>query len=291
MSNHIQTKKLITISMMVLIAATLLVAGTASAQQTAMRDNLPAVNASLYAAEPIPLTVDQCGQCHTRHFRDLKQAGGKHQFDCRECHEVFHAYNPPRNNYAEIMPLCATCHGQPHGDKHVECINCHENPHAPKRVPMTHMLEGICSDCHGPQAVELQDFPSKHTEQACNSCHHSRHGYIPVCAECHEPHFATQAEATCMQCHPVHQPRTIALAADVDLQTCDACHADIYATWGGTPSKHAEVSCAECHTEHGLIPACSNCHETPATHNEKLMAMFPNCLDCHLDVHDLPVKK
>ena len=275
-----------------LIAVFLLVAGAASTAlaQTATRTDLPPQDASLYAVEPQPLSMAQCGQCHPRHFGDLKNAGGKHQFDCRECHEVFHAYNPLKKNYAEIMPQCATCHGQPHGTKHVQCLNCHDNPHAPNNVQMTHMLAGICADCHSAQTAELKQFPSKHSQQSCNSCHHNRHGYIPTCSECHEPHFATQAEVTCMQCHPVHQPLTIALSNNVDLETCNACHSNVYQKWQGTLSKHGQVGCAECHTEHAMIPKCSNCHETPASHAPKMMEMFPNCLTCHLDVHDLPVK-
>lgn len=293
MSNHLRRDKLTGFCMLVLVAAVLLAAGavnTALAQQAATRTLLPVQDAALYAIDPQPLTVAQCGQCHPAHFGDLKQAGGMHQFDCRECHEIFHAYNPLKNNYAEIMPQCATCHGQPHGDKHVQCLSCHENPHAPSRVPMTSMLAGICADCHSPQAVELQQYPSKHSQQPCNSCHHDRHGYIPVCAECHEPHFAGQGAETCAQCHPVHQPLAIALDSTVDLQTCAACHSDVYAKWRGTPSKHGQVNCAECHTEHGMIPQCISCHTPPTSHNAQLLSMFPNCLDCHLDVHDLPVK-
>jgi len=293
MTSYKQHNKLATF-LVILVAAALMAAGaatTALAQQAATRTDLPPQDANLYAIDPQPLTIAQCGQCHTKHFGDLKNAGGKHQFDCRECHEVFHAYNPLKKNYAEIMPDCATCHGQPHGTKHIQCLNCHENPHAPKRVPMTHMLAGICSDCHSPEAAELQKFPSKHTEQECSSCHHNRHGYIPTCAECHEPHFEAQAQATCMQCHPVHQPLTIAFSESVDLKTCSACHIDVYTKWQGTDSKHGDVSCAACHIEHAMIPECSNCHEPPESHAAKLLEMFPKCLTCHLDVHDLPVKK
>lgn len=276
-----------------LIAVFFIFTGVAYAApvQTATRAELPQQDASLYAVDPQPLTVAQCGQCHPSHFGDLQQAGGKHQFDCRECHQVFHAYNPLKNNYATIMPQCATCHGQPHGSKHASCATCHGNPHAPGKVQLTTMLATICADCHSTQTAELQTFPSKHTEQECSSCHHTSHGNIPSCAECHEPHFEAQAQATCTQCHPVHQPRTIALNSDVDLQTCNACHENIYAKWKSTPSKHGQVGCAQCHTAHAMIPQCSNCHETPASHAKTMMEMFPNCLDCHLDVHDLPVKK
>jgi hypothetical protein len=277
---------------MVLVAAVLLISGalsSASAQQTA-RTDLPIQDSSLYAVEPQPLTIDQCGQCHSRHFKNLKQAGGLHQFDCRECHEVFHAYNPLRDNYAAIMPQCATCHTLPHGEKHAQCLSCHQNPHTPRQVAMTDNLAGLCSSCHATQAEQLQAAPSKHTQQPCNSCHHDRHGYIPVCSECHEPHFESQAMETCTQCHDVHQPLNISLSETVDVHTCNACHDSIYAKWSATPSKHGKVSCASCHTRHGLIPECTNCHTPPKSHAEKLLEMFPKCLTCHLDVHDLPVK-
>ncbi len=286
-------KKLILFSTVVMVAAVLLAgaATAAPAQQTAKRSDLPSQDASLYANEPQPLTLAQCGQCHPTHFGSIKDAGGKHQFDCRECHEIFHAYNPLKNNYAEIMPKCATCHAYPHGEKHVQCLNCHENPHAPRRVPASRMLEGYCSDCHSDQNSQLAQYPSKHTEQGCGACHYERHGYIPSCQECHEPHFEAQQFNTCTGCHQVHQPLNIALASDVDVTTCNACHDGIYSKWSNTASKHGQVSCASCHTRHGLIPECTNCHTPPESHAKKLLEMFPNCLTCHLDVHDLPVKK
>ena len=294
MNSHTQHSKLKNISMVVLVAAILLTAGavsTALAQQTAKRTSLPALDTSLYEVDPQPLQVSQCGQCHPSHFGNLKEAGGMHRFDCRECHEVFHAYNPLKNNYADIMPKCTTCHEYIHGNKHVECLNCHQNPHTPRQVPMNRVLASICADCHSDQSAQLQAQPSKHTQQECSSCHHNRHGYIPSCAECHEPHFAAQTMTTCTQCHEVHQPLNIGLSATVDVKTCDACHSDIYTKWSGTSSKHGGVSCALCHTRHGLIPQCTDCHTPPESHAAKLLEMFPRCLTCHLDVHDLPVKK
>jgi len=292
MNHPKRMEKLTGIFVVVLVAAVLLISGALSgalAQSTA-RTNLPPRDPSLFSAEPIPLTLAQCGQCHPRHFGDLKQAGGKHQFDCRDCHEIFHAYNPLRKNYADIMPKCATCHSPPHGAQHTDCLRCHKNPHTPRIVPLTENLAGICATCHPDQAKQLQAEPSKHTQQECSSCHHDRHGYIPVCSECHEPHFSEQSFETCTQCHDVHQPLNIALAESVDLKTCNVCHDSIYAKWAATPSKHGKVSCASCHTRHGLIPECTTCHTPPKSHAAKLLEMFPKCLTCHLDVHDLPVK-
>jgi hypothetical protein len=250
---------------------------------------LPKADPALYAATPPPLQPVECGQCHSAQFASLKQNGGKHRFACQECHEVIHAYNPRKDNYAEIMPVCTTCHGQQHGPTKTDCLGCHQNPHAPKRIPALAKLGGACQDCHTAQAKELASFPSAHSEQGCQSCHHDKHGYIPNCFECHEGHYEGQAHEACMTCHDrVHAPLQITLPANAALQTCSGCHGEVYAKWSNTPSKHGKVTCTRCHEQHGQIPDCRSCHGEP--HNKRQLEMFPDCLTCHLDVHDLPVR-
>lgn len=257
---------------------------------SAAQRDLPEVDASLYAATPVPLKPAECGQCHATQFGDLKKSGGKHRFACQECHEVFHAYNPRKDNYDDIMPVCGTCHGQPHGAMQVDCQNCHQNPHSPLQVPAMDRLGSACADCHTGPADELKKFPSAHTEQGCQSCHYEKHGYIPNCFECHDGHFENQPLTECATCHSrVHAPLQIGFAGTADVNTCSGCHEDVFAKWQGTPSKHGQVSCVMCHQEHGQIPDCRECHAEP--HNKKQLEMFPNCLTCHIDVHDLPVKQ
>ena len=253
-------------------------------------DSLPKQNSSMYATDPQPLTLTQCGQCHPRHFQDIKLTGGKHQFDCRECHTTFHAYNPLKNNYAAIMPSCNTCHPLLHGEKYSQCLICHQNPHAAQQAPTIAQVVSLCADCHTDQGNQLVEHPSQHTELSCNNCHHTEHGLIPSCAECHQPHFDTQVFGSCANCHDVHQPLLITLAEDIELKTCAACHDDIYTKWQGTPSKHGQVSCVSCHNIHKKIPECQECHATPPSHSKTMLKKFPRCLDCHLDVHDLPTK-
>jgi hypothetical protein len=253
--------------------------------------DLPQQNAELYALEPTPLTIEQCGQCHPSHFQRLKTQGGLHQFDCRECHTVFHAYNPVKGNYAELMPDCGRCHGQVHGEAFTQCLSCHSDPHAIRAAPAIDQVRDDCANCHSVQGQQLQDFPSRHTELACSACHHSEHGLIPSCADCHQPHFAEQQFTACTACHDVHQPLQISLAGTVELKSCSACHAEIFAKWTQTPSRHGQVGCGECHAEHRLIPNCRACHGVPPKHSQAMLTKFPRCLDCHLDVHDLPVKQ
>lgn len=251
---------------------------------------LPKVDASLYAVTPTPLQPAECGQCHVGQFANLKNAGGKHRFACQECHEVFHAYNPRKDNYDDLMPVCGTCHGQPHGPKQVECIGCHQNPHAPLAVPAMEKLGKACSDCHAGPAQELKDFPSAHTEQDCQSCHHEKHGYIPTCNECHDGHYEGQPLNECATCHQrVHAPLNIAFKPNAGVKNCSGCHDTVYNKWKTTISKHGQVNCAMCHQKHGQIPDCRECHAEP--HNKRQLEMFPNCLTCHVDVHDLPVKE
>src|SRR5512137_2376773 len=58
----------------------------------------------LYATDPQPLTVTQCGQCHPGVFKGLKDDGARHRFDCQKCHATFHAFNPKKMNWEAIMP-------------------------------------------------------------------------------------------------------------------------------------------------------------------------------------------
>lgn len=262
---------------------------TWSGEAVAAVREMPEVAAELYTADPEPLAPVDCGQCHMQHYSNLKNEGGLHRFACQECHQQFHMYSPLKDNYAELMPRCGSCHDQPHGPEQSDCAQCHEDPHAAQRAPGMAKLTAVCADCHGAAADKLRNFPSGHTEQGCSTCHHDQHGYIPDCFECHDGHTPSQGAEACAACHQdVHKPLEIALQENSDTMTCAVCHGAVYDKWAGTPSQHGAINCALCHTSHGDIPRCLDCHAAP--HNPQQLKAFPNCLDCHLDVHDLPVK-
>jgi hypothetical protein len=243
-----------------------------------------------YAKLPAPMTVTECGRCHVRHFSDLRQAGGAHRFACQDCHQAFHAYNPRRDNYDELMPDCGQCHAPlPHGNDIHMCLDCHQNPHAPLLLPSAQVLGDFCRQCHQQVDGALRQEPSAHSEVACIDCHSQQHGQSPACAECHQPHLPKQQESACRQCHPVHQPLLVNPAGDESFATCAACHAEVFDLWTATSSRHGEVSCSDCHIEHRHLPACADCHGTP--HSEEMLSKFPDCLTCHGDVHDMPVKR
>ena len=241
----------------------------------------------LYAGEPQPLTASQCTQCHTSQFQNLKVSGGRHSFSCKDCHNLFHAYNPRKGNWDSIMPKCSSCHEAVHGPKITDCVICHANPHTPRKIAITPTFINACFDCHGSVREQLITFPSKHTKVSCMTCHTS-HGSKPSCFNCHKSHTEGLTLPDCLKCHQVHKPLQIPLSQDVPSSTCGSCHTKIFKTLTKSSSKHGALSCVTCHKDkHRYVPQCGDCHGKP--HSSAFHAQFPRCLSCHIDVHDLPV--
>jgi hypothetical protein len=240
-----------------------------------------------YTQEVKPLTPEECARCHLSVYNQIKNEGGKHKIECVRCHKIYHGYNPVKQNWTQIMPKCQTCHGLIHGGKFESCQTCHTNPHAPKtQMVMSPGFAKVCGDCHAKVNEELQKNPSKHTKVQCAVCHHDKHGYVPSCMECHKPHTAGQTDKDCLACHPVHEPLKVTYPPTTKNEVCGSCHSQVYNKIKTTKSRHGQVPCAKCHTRHRYIPKCEECHGKP--HGEVVMKKFPNCLQCHVDAHDLP---
>lgn len=250
-----------------------------------------AAEGSVYNVEVKPLTVADCARCHTSQFNRIKDQGAKHtQVVCTDCHEVFHAYNPLKNNYAQIMPKCASCHDAPHGTSEavMNCLTCHQDPHQPLvSIPVPTALEGQCRICHTTVAQSLRDKPSKHTAEDCSSCHSQKHGRIPVCSECHESHSpkVEMGVADCLACHPVHTPLQISYPLTQNKEVCGGCHEDPYNQLAAKQTKHSALTCAKCHPSHGQLMACQECHGEP--HSETIHQKYLECGICHKIAHDL----
>ncbi|GAB4344352.1 MAG: cytochrome c [Desulfobulbaceae bacterium] len=251
----------------------------------------------LYSMQLAPLTPAECGRCHNYQFKWLQDRGGKHQFECTGCHEQFHAYNPRKGNWDEIMPKCRNCHDLPHGQDFTDCMTCHQQPHAPKVIQFEKLereVSGqkgvlVCAACHKAEGTEFAANPSLHnTEVNCQGCHAEVHGTIPSCIDCHEPHVPMQEYKDCLTCHSPHSASNIRkYPEDVPNVVCSACHDTVYNNLQTNVTKHSSLQCATCHATHGEIPQCQDCHGEP--HGEGLHQRFANCLDCHMDPHNLPV--
>jgi len=246
---------------------------------------------NIYTLPVQPLTLEECARCHTSHYNWLRDNGARHQsVACTDCHQVFHAYNPLRSNYDDIMPKCSNCHTAPHGlaEPLMECLACHANPHQPLvSIPAPANLEGKCQLCHTEVAASLTAQVSKHTEQECSSCHSEKHGRIPQCNECHENHspMATLTTPDCLACHPVHTPLNISYPLTQGKEVCAGCHDQAYNLLQVRETKHSALTCAECHPSHGQLPACQKCHGQP--HSSAIHEKFASCGNCHGIAHDV----
>ena len=268
-----------------------LVACAPQAQQGMASPSPEKKEVSYYTREIRPLTPEECGRCHYQVYESLRKSGGKHQgLLCTQCHKKYHVYNPVKKNWTEIMPKCYGCHKFPHGSSVKGCQTCHVNPHAPKKISMR-AIRGKCVKCHPRPVEELKKYPSKHTKVGCYGCHTNRHGYVPKCSDCHEPHVQGQKMADCLVCHPVHSPTRISYPVNTPNQVCGSCHDTEYNHLKERITKHSALTCAKCHPQHGKILACTKCHGRP--HSEAMLERFPKCIQCHIDPHYLPeaVKK
>ncbi|MCK5681762.1 cytochrome C [bacterium] len=243
---------------------------------------------AVYQQPVAPLTTLQCAQCHEPVFNNIKANGGKHQLHCRECHETIHTYRPGKK-WQDVVPQCATCHGEAHGPSFLACLACHADPHAPiaSLVNLAELEKG-CATCHDAQKVEVAKFPSAHTEVSCSECHHTKHGYKPDCRECHEePHTAYVDNATCIVCHPVHSPKQISYPETTANVVCAGCHGVVAQHLESSHRKHSQQTCVFCHVDqHGYVPDCTKCHAQP--HSAAMLKRFDNnCTECHGEPHAL----
>lgn len=251
----------------------------------------PKVN-SIYQQIIEPLTTRQCAQCHYSVFENIRDKGGKHQINCRECHAIFHTFRPGKA-WADVVPQCSTCHDGVHGTAFSECLSCHTDPHAPVTSLINlDILSQNCGTCHAGQKREITQHTSAHTEVTCKECHHTEHGHRPKCTECHsEPHTEFVDNSGCMACHPAHSPREINYSAATGNQVCSGCHVEVTQYLTSSTRKHSTLQCVFCHAnQHGFIPDCNKCHSAP--HSKAMMNRFENnCSSCHGEPHSLTLSE
>ncbi len=240
---------------------------------------------AVYAAGVRRLEPKDCGRCHTKIYDLIKTKGGKHRIDCQQCHVEFHVYRPGKIPYEDVLPKCEDCHEQVHGADMAKCSGCHSEAHAPLNIPADRFLEEGCSTCHSEADKEMKTYVTQHTELYCFTCHHTRHGYIPKCVECHQPHSEEMTPAECIVCHPPHKALQVVYPENITPETCAVCHRDDYETLKESNTKHTALDCAKCHPEHRTIIRCRECHPDP--HDPATLQKFTVCGRCHGVAHSL----
>ena len=147
-----------------------------------------------------------------------------------------------------------------------------------------------CAKCHVAVFNRLKTMGTRHQKE-CTFCHEVFHTYapgkveyedaIPKCQNCHGyPHGEREEVMTCKRCHSnAHSPLKL---PELTADKCQLCHPEKPEALKNFPSKHTELECTDCHTSHGLIPSCFNCHSDEGGEPYHLTDVEPSvCLSCH----------
>ncbi len=252
----------------------------------------------LYPPMPEKLTRKQCMECHPIIANLLKTNGAAHKtVACRRCHTKFHTYIPGKTKYEDVLPKCTRCHDHPHGEELTKCSSCHTEAHTPLDIPATLSLAKGCHVCHPAIDKEIKTFTTQHTELYCTACHHTRHGYIPECLECHQPHKGLFPDSEgymwpisdlshCLMCHSPHKALNVTYPDDTPNTTCALCHRKAYEMLKKSHTKHSRFRCTKCHPKrHKTIKRCRQCHGQP--HPPAMIKRFGSCGKCHGVAHSI----
>jgi predicted CXXCH cytochrome family protein len=191
--------------------------------------------------------------------------------------------------------VCLICHDKEfavgeyiHSSVDKACTECH-SPHTPWEIPaVRRKLDQACYTCHAEQDREMKTYLTWHTEFYCSTCHHTKHGYIPQCLECHQRHTDKVSIFldACLTCHPPHKALQVVSPADIPKEACAVCHRSQYELLQRSQTKHSALQCTKCHPDnHRTILRCSQCHVEPncAGIHQKNMP----CGQCHGPAHAL----
>ncbi len=262
-----------------------------------------------------PVAVNQCAVCHiptaSHKFKAITDFGKL----CNRCHvrshffgEVVHppvkkghctgCHNPHQSPYefmlrGEGWKVCLTCHDKEfavekyiHSPAEGVCTDCH-SPHTPWEIPAGRKLDQACYMCHSEEDRDMKTYRTWHTELYCSTCHHTKHGDIPKCLECHQRHSDEMPIMdACVTCHPPHKALQVVYPEDIPKEACAVCHPGQYEVLKQSHTKHSALSCTKCHPDkHRTIMRCQQCHSKPPA------SCFPEknmlCGQCHGPSHAL----
>jgi hypothetical protein len=231
-----------------------------------------------------PLQERDCAKCHALQVKMLTWDGGKHatEVGCLDCHPQ----HPPEKD--NTVAACDSCHqGRPHYTVE-DCLQCHADPHRPlvTLCDPAKPARTACLSCHAEVGKQMEAAAGLHAKLFCTRCH-ERHGSMPGCLDCHQPHLRSQPPAACMICHPPHRPQQVKTVSWVPTSYCTACHSKAGRELEQSMTNHGVLECVFCHKgPHRSTPSCRQCHGLP--HDQALHSQYRGCLsDCHGNAHRL----
>lgn len=163
------------------------------------------------------------------------------------------------------------------------CSAATQAPAAKSQAPATQGKPTLdnqdCVKCHAGPPADIAAAGGKHKNVGCNECHTGHRpaskNNIPQCNMCHDgsAHYKLTG---CLGCHKnPHRPLDIQFGSKV-TDPCLTCHTEQIKQLKQNPSKHSTLFCSTCHSVHGKIPACVQCHKP---HSPQMTQA--DCKKCH----------
>lgn len=279
----------------------------------------------------------QCGTCHpgeqaqhekSLHGKAIKRGDPLAPY-CKDCHGT-HQIVPAKDPQSPVAPLqipylCGKCHQEGtvvqaqrtiHQDHIIE--NFSESIHGEGLLRKGLVVAPNCSSCHTahsilPHTDSASSIARENIAKTCTKCHalietvhrkiikgelwEKEAHNLPACVDCHQPHkvrkvYYTQgmADKDCLSCHENNSLKSSKDGRILAVQTAELA-----------TSRHAKVSCSQCHSEVNashLRPCetitrkvdCSSCHAEigqsflASTHGQLIAKSDPNgpsCKECH----------
>lgn len=255
-----------------------------------------------------------CAACHNPHEQE-RSAEAVQSCANAGCHAAADTLTPfHRGMGPGVLEDCLYCHEAHDFEVNGEnCLDCHQGivddslavpraggGSASRMTPDTSMVMGLSASpyAHQPLGVGVgvgvgwwshalpaaQESPrflhSDHRNVECGNCHVSRDGHgelaVTTLSDCRSCHHTEPVSRDCARCHG---------SEDVPDQTFRPVRSFELSVGGGSRTltfrhePHAELDCAQCHTEGTNLSAadaeCASCHEE---HH----AAGNDCASCHV---------
>lgn len=259
-----------------------------------------------------------CMDCHMNVGEQVAQKSGVHgpmanSLECRDCHpdhrgREFAMADFARGRFdhaATGFPLdprharaaCQDCHAPESGAPSGECAACHAEPEVHAGIFSTD-----CGECHQGQTWQEATWQGRPFDHELTGfslrLHQTDYTQMPItCTDCHLPLSAAEPEFACQDCHTRWD--TVFMVGHVQSfgSACLECHDGVdrmksfdHAAVFPIAGRHAELSCADCHTGQPFREAetvCATCHEEPEIH----AGFFGlRCQMCHTDIAWQPAR-
>jgi hypothetical protein len=193
--------------------------------------------------------------------------------NCARCHDQVQGETPAVTVHAATA--CLNCH-HPHQDQKpasADCASCHHDIHT-AHAALGKSPNGVCTTCH-----THQHAPASDALATCAQCHSTTQPIVPATA------LFAGGHGQCVACH---QPHTFEASKAVD---CRSCHANVVVFAAARVPEHAR--CTSCHAPHDVRrdpgAACVKCHSNVHSDHPERIANGP-CVTCHEPhpAHDEP---